>query len=239
MYRPLAAQLRILFCDYKWKKNKKKNNALLAKLFTTLLLPTVQEAQYYELGSTEHLTGPAKNFAAKPIDQNFIPRIASMPFEITQFNNGLEVCDLLLQEPQNQIPLDEWLEKPITKYPKIVSIVDLIKTVADRGGGAHIHPTVDSFLALLKKKSTPCKMGYDALFTIALGRYAQQIGFMVFQFYEKLGTKGKIEDLMKVIDQNHPNIENSAKIPAKIMKQQHSKFSLQLFQNAKAIWLEK
>lgn len=236
MYRPLAAQLRILFCDYQ----RRNNNALLAKLFNGLLLPTIQEAQYVELGSPEHLNGPAKNFGAMPIDHAIKPKIASMPFEVTQFNNGLEICDLLLKEPQKHISLEEWLQKPITKHPRIVTIVDLIRSVADRGGGAHINQTVDNFLKLLKT-STPasCKMGFDALFTIALGRFAQQIGFMVVQFYEKMGTKGKIDDLMKVFDQNHPSIVNSAKIPSELLSQKHSKFSLHPIQHAKTIWLEK
>jgi hypothetical protein len=237
MYRPLAAQLRILFCDFEKKKGKTKNNALLNKLFKNIELPTIQDAQYYDLGSQEHLNGPAKNFWALPTDENIKPKIASMPFEITRFQNGLEVCDLTLQEPQNPIPLDEWLQKPISKHPEIISIVDLIRTVADRGGGAHIHPTVDKFLNLLKT-STPCRMGYDALFTIALGRFAQQVGFMVIQFYEKLGTKGKIDDLMKIFDQNHSSICNSAKVPIKLSKQQQSKFSLQSIQYAKAVWLD-
>ncbi len=189
MYRPLAAQLRILFCDFQ----RKKNNALIGKLFINLLLPALQEAQYYDIGSPEHLNGPAKHLWANPIDVTQKPKITSMPFEITQFANGLEICDILLKEPQNPIPLNEWLEQPITKFPINVSVVKLIRTVADRGGGAHIHPTTDNFLNRLKA-SNPSKVGYDALFTIAIGRFAQQVGYMVFQFYEKLGTKGKIDE---------------------------------------------
>jgi len=234
MYRPLAAQLRILFCDFQ----RKQNNALLGKIFNNIELPAIQDAQYYDLGSPEHLNGQAKNFWAQPIDENIKPKIATMPFEITQFQNGLEICDLTLQEPQNPIPLDKWLQKPITKHPKIITIVDLIRTVADRGGGAHIHPKVDNFLNLLKT-STPCKMGYDALFTIAIGRFAQQVGFIVFQFYENYGTKGKIDELMKIFDQNHSSISNSAKVPIELLKQQHSKFLLQSFQYAKAVWIDK
>ena len=94
MYRPLAAQLRILFCDFQ----RKKNNALIGKLFNNLLLPAMQEAQYYEIGSPEHLNGPSKHFWANPIDKNKKPRISSMPFEITQFQNGLETCDMLLTD---------------------------------------------------------------------------------------------------------------------------------------------
>lgn len=234
MYRPLAAQLRILFCDFQ----RKKNNALIGKLFDKIQLPTIQDAQYYEIGSSEHLNGPAKKIRAQPINENIKPKIASMPFEITQFQNGLEVCDLKLKEPQNPLPLDEWLQKPISRHPKNITIVDLIRTVADRGGGAHIHPTVDNFLNRLKT-STPCKMGYDALFTIAIGRFAQQVGFMVFQFYEKLGTKGNFDDLIEVFDRGHPSISNSAKVPIELLKQQHSKFSLQSIQYAKFVWLEK
>ena len=198
----------------------------------------MQEAQYYELGSPEHLNGPSKHFRANPIDKNGKPRILSMPFEITQFQNGLEICDILLTDPQKLIPLDEWLEQSITKFPITVTVVDLIRTVADRGGGAHVHPTIDGFLNQLRT-SAPLKAGYDALFTIAIGRFAQQIGYMVFQFYEKLGTKGKIDDLMKIFDQNHPNIKNSAKIPAKLLTQRQSKLSLQTFINAKQVWIDK
>ncbi len=234
MYRPLAAQLRILFCDFQ----RKKNNALIGKLFNNLLLPAMQEAQYYDIGSPEHLNGPSKHFWANPIDKNEKPKISSMPFEITQFQNGLEICDILLTEPQELITLDKWLEQSITKSPITVTVVDLIRTVADRGGGAHIHPTIDDFLNKLKT-STPLKAGFDALFTIAIGRFAQQVGYMVFQFYEKLGTKGKIDDLMKIFDQNHPNIKDSAKIPAELLTQRQSKLSLQTFINAKQVWLDK
>ena len=47
MYRPLSAQLRILFCDIQ----KGKNKALLSKLFDKLKLSPVKTTKYQQQGS--------------------------------------------------------------------------------------------------------------------------------------------------------------------------------------------
>jgi hypothetical protein len=233
MYRPLAAQLRILFCDY----CRKKNNALLSKIFNNLMLIPLRVPEYEEMDGSGGTYSGKDNLCASPIDKNLRPKVATMPFEISIFNNGIETCDLLLQEDSKPIPLDVWLVKKITDHPLNVTIADLIRTVADRGGGAHVHNKIDSFLASLQKR-TPCKISLDILFTIAIARFAQRVGFLVIQFYEKIGTKGKMDDLMKQYDIDHPCIVNSAQIPRVLLEQEHSKFNLKMMQNVKQIWLD-
>jgi hypothetical protein len=219
MYRPLSAQLRILFCDIQ----KGKNKALLPKLFDKLNLSPVKTTKYQQQGSFTSNDEWANNIVVKSPNQNVNPKIAIMPFEITVFKNGLEVCELLLDDTEEKIGLDEWLKQVITFHPSRISIIDLIRSVADRGGGAHIHNSADSLLNSLQK-TTPCKTGIDALLTIALGRFAQQIGWMVTQFYEQFGTKGKIENL--VLDQNHPSITECGKIPEELFHHKTTKFNL-------------
>lgn len=148
-----------------------------------------------------------------------------MPFEITCFKNGLEVCDLLIDKDSDLINFEEWLNQIVTIHPKRIKIVDIIRTVTDRGGGAHIHNSADDLLDSLQKFS-PCKNGVDTLLTIAIGRFAQQIGWMVYQFYEKIGTRGKIEDLMKVFDHEHPSIKEGAKIPVELFSYACQKYNL-------------
>jgi len=132
---------------------------------------------------------------------------------------------LLIDKASDLISLEEWLNQTVTIHPQRVKIVDLIRTVADRGGGAHIHNNVDDLLDSLQKFS-PCKSGIDALLTIAIGRFAQQIGWMVYQFYEKIGARGKIEDLMKVFDHEHPSIKEGAKIPVELFDYECHKYNL-------------
>jgi hypothetical protein len=221
MYRPLSAQLRILFCDFQ----KNRNKALLLKLFSNIKLNQIVSSRYSEQGTFCENICWANKIAATSSIENSKPKLAVMPFEITRFKNGLEVCDLLIDKEAELISLEDWLNQIVTIHPKRIKLVDLIRTVADRGGGAHIHNNVDELLISLQKNS-PCKNGIDALLTIAIGRFAQQIGWMVYQFYEKIGVRGKIEDLMKVFDHEHPSIKEGANIPKELFNYESHKYNL-------------
>jgi hypothetical protein len=234
MYRPLAGQLRILFCDIQQKKNR----ALLLKLYEKLELIPLKGIKYLEQGTYGGDLAWANRMAAISENQNERAKIAAMPFEISVFDNGLEVCDLILDYESPKIPLNEWLGRKIAIHPIDVSIIDLIRHVADRGGGSHIHPKIDSYIADLQN-TTPTKVGFDALFSVALGRFSQHIGFALIQLYERYGVKGRPKDIQGSFDFQHESILNSAQIPPALLNQSHTKYNMTSIQNPSQVWLDR
>ena len=78
MYKPLAGQLRILFCD----SNRKKDNSLLPRVFPNIKLNALEDINWDENESS-----------SVQIIQNSsnTSRIATMPFELIQYTNGLVI----------------------------------------------------------------------------------------------------------------------------------------------------
>jgi hypothetical protein len=61
---------------------------------------------------------------------------------------------------------------------------------------------------------TPYRTNLGALITIAIARVAQRIGWMVSEFYNQNGTKGSLDLSSSAFDDQHPAVQDAAKIPS-------------------------
>ena len=232
MYRPLAAQLRILFCDY----YHREDISLLKIIFKNIQLTPVYKIEYKKLGTFTGSLEWANSIQGQ--HEEYDPEVAIMPFEISVFKNGLESCDLILNDEAPLVSIKDWLSSYISLDP-LINIKDFINNVAGKNGGAHVQKELDTQLASLKNENKlPARNGLNVLFTIALARFAQTLGYSVIQFYEEIGTTGKMEDLLKVFDENHPNIINSAQIPHDISNLGFNKYTLHNMRNFQQAWIE-
>jgi hypothetical protein len=204
MYRAIAAQLRILFCE-------KDPKPLLLRLFPDIGLTPLQQIK-----STVPGTFPdsVEHFNTVKISGSDDASLSYMPFEITKFFNGVTDCRLLFSDSKNLIPLNEWVEQVVSLYPehaKPLSISEWIKTIADRGGGAHVHKSKDVLITNLKAVGPFEEPILHAAIIIAIGRVAQVIGFSIIQLYERFGTTGTLP--FQDFDKSHPSVLNAAKVP--------------------------
>jgi hypothetical protein len=203
MYRSIASQLRILFCD--------KPKPLLLRLFPELQLSPLQRIIPILPGS---FSDDVAHFNAVKIKGPVSTTLSYMPFEITKFFNGVTDCRLLFSEAELLIPMTDWVEQQISLYPdhtKPLSISEWIRTVADRGGGAHVHKSKDILLTKLETIGPFEEPIFHAAIIIAMGRVAQEIGFSIIQLYERYGTTGTLP--LQDFDKNHPVVRNAARVP--------------------------
>ena len=212
MYRALSAQLRILLCD--------SPKPLLARLFTNLELQGLQPVKSYQPGhfpkELEHLNAVA-TAGSSPM------AISCMPFEARIFFNGLEDCRPLLNQSGPLLAIEDWTNQIISVHPVPVTVRHLIKTVAERGGGAHVHKSQDALLAGLQGMS-PGKLHLAALAVIAISKVMQQVGLSVVQLYEKHGPRGSLP--LESYDNQHPSVLASARVPSECLKHPYQAINL-------------
>lgn len=212
MYRALSAQLRILLCD--------SSRPLLTRLFSNLQLQSLQTVKSYQPGDfppeLEHLN-------SLDIIGSGEFTISCMPFEARVYINGVEDCHPLLEASGALLPLDQWVDQFVSVHPVPVTVRQVIKTVADRGGGAHVHKSKDALLSGLQGMS-PGKLHLAALVIVAVSKVMQQIGFAVMQHYEKNGAKVGLP--LAPIDRSHPSVIASAKVPEDCLKSPYQAVNL-------------
>ncbi len=170
MYRPLAGQLRILWCD----KNRGEDISLLIQLYEGLRIKRLRPVNWSDKGA-----GPIAMIQG-PAGTN---RIGIMPFEIVKYSNELVVSNFLYDESKELLDIKSWIEQSINFFPTPVTIKEVVRHVADKGGGAHVDKNSSYKLNLLYQKA-PTGTLYAEAFTLALGRLTQNIGEKV------LGYKG-------------------------------------------------
>lgn len=213
MYRPLAGQLRILLCD---------RPPLLSRVFPDLAIGALRPIEWLEPDQAALFDdNPARMGIQHPPGQEF--RVARMPFLITSYKNGLQVADLELASEAQKLVLDEWMNQRITLYPAELSLRDTIRSIADKGGGAHVDDTVNPALRHMYRTG-PAGVGVHVLFSVAVGRLAQKIGLHYVQFVERFGYHGKLQDL--VFDPEHATVRSSAQVPAELGSSQRHQFAL-------------
>jgi len=167
MHRALASQLRILLCD----TYRKKDNSLLVAVYPKLEVSGLKsidwsshESGYFEIRQPEG----GKN------------RISQMPFEITQYANRLAVADLQLSDSK-LMPIAKWSDQIVTYSPTQLTINEIIRSVADKGGGAHVDATMSPALKQMRNV-TPVGETYAQLFIIAVARFVHQLGQKLFDY---------------------------------------------------------
>lgn len=167
MYRPLAGQLRILLCD----TQRKKDNSLLVSVYQKLEVSALIPISWSDKAS-EHME------LRQP--SNGVARISQMPFEITIYSNGLAVADLQFTS-STLVPIGTWSAQTVTVYPTHLSVLDVIRAVADKGGGSHVDVQASPALRYMSRK-TPAGPTYAELFVLALGRFIQRIGEKLYGY---------------------------------------------------------
>ena len=168
MYRPMAGQLRILWCD----QCRGEDLSLLIKLHNNLKINKLRPVNWSDKGS-----GPLV-MTQGPSGTN---RIGRMPFEIVKYSNGLVVSNFLFDETEEVLDIKNWIEQSINFFPTPVTIKEVVRHIADKGGGAHVDKNASYKLNLLYQKS-PTGTPYAEVFTQALGRLTQQIGEKVLGY---------------------------------------------------------
>lgn len=168
MYRPLAGQLRIMWCDY----NRGEDISLLTKLHSDIKIRKLRSVNWSANGS-----GPLSMIQG-PSGTN---RLGRMPFEVIKYNNGLVVSNFLFEESEDALEINSWIEQSVNFFPAPVTIKDVVRHVSDKGGGAHVDKNASYKLNLLYQKA-PTGTSYAEVFTLALGRLTQHIGEKVLGF---------------------------------------------------------
>jgi hypothetical protein len=171
MYRPLAAQLRIVLCD---------KPPLLSRVVPDLRLGALPPVEWVDPSEASAFDGDVRLGFDAPPNQEF--RVAEMPFRITEYENGLQVADLRFDESKQTLALDTWMDQMLTVYPLETSLREIIRSVADKGGGAHVDDKLNRTLRLTRTTG-PSGVGVHILFTVAMGRCVQKIGRHFTQFF--------------------------------------------------------
>lgn len=150
LYIPMAAQLRILFCD----THKRKDHSLLSRLTPDVKLLAFRNIEFQGAGSLQ---------------------IAALPFKIKTTSNGVILADFELSYPTRFVTLSEWREQVVTLHPCELTVNQIIRSVCDKGGGAHFDDE-DGFELSAMRRSGPTLGGIQIPFTIAMARYAHKLG---------------------------------------------------------------
>ena len=164
MYRVLAAQLRLLLCD----RNRGQDNSLIQAVY-----PDLEVSPVRSIGWSSTQAG-----AVRLQSESGAAQIGQMPIVIKSYSNGLVVADLSLDGTAT-IPIARWSAQQLTFHPEIMTISDVIRTVADKGGGAHVDRNSSRQLQLMYA-STPSGRTYAELFIIAISRFAQRLLERIF-----------------------------------------------------------
>lgn len=167
MYRALAGQLRILLCNVHGQK------PLLSRVFPDLQLNCLKPIEWLIPSDLEIFPGSDARLAVDPSPGEEF-RLARMPFLMTVYPNGLQIADLQFMKGK-LITLNDWTKQLVRVSPSEISIDETIRSVADKGGGAHVDDTPNQALQGMMVTG-PRRLGVHILFVVALGRLAQEIG---------------------------------------------------------------
>ena len=171
MYRPLAAQLRLVLCD---------KPPLLSRVIPNLRLSAITPIKWVNPSEASAFDGDVRLGFATPPNQEF--HFAEMPFRITEYEHGLQVADIRFDESKQLLALDTWMDQTLTVYPLKTSPREIIRSVADKGGGAHVDDKLNRTLRDTRTTG-PSGVGLHILFTVAMGRCVQKIGRQFAQVF--------------------------------------------------------
>jgi|SRR3990172_2199517 len=167
MFKPIAGQLRILYCD----THRGKDNSLLNHIYPDLKLVAFQNYEFKK----EHEDLKIKILA---YDANGNERTAHSLvikpacYVITQKSSGLQIADLDLSNPPTYLSCRDWCDQIVDSYYNL-SVRKIIRIIADRGGGSHVDIEEGHELSQMKETG-PAGVGLHVLFIIALARYTMQ-----------------------------------------------------------------
>ena len=199
MYGPLAGQLRILLCD---------TDPLLSRVFPGLALSPLRPVQWDDPSDAPLFDGdPTRLAVGHAPGQEY--RLARMPFLITKYANGLQVADLQLDPGAQLLPLANWMDQLVTLHPSDISLRKVVRSVANKDGGAHFDDHVGDALRAMYRTG-PNGVGVDVLFVVAIARFAQKVGLSYVQMIDQFGPTGRLEDV--VFDVEHSAVARRARV---------------------------
>lgn len=202
VYRPIATQLRLLFCD----RNRRRDSSLLVRCFEPLDLHPIAQIEWVPATELPERTDHMGTLRIAGHNAHLLV-VAKMPFTVTKYRNGLEIADLDLDSVGDPIPIASWLGQIVSIHPGLLTVRDIILSVANKGGGAHVDDEPNRELKEMKRLR-PATLGAHILFTIAIARFAQRLGAVYAQFRERIGYEGDLGAF--VPDPDHPTITSMA-----------------------------
>ena len=146
MYKPISAQLRILFCDFQ----KKKYKSLIYRIH-----PDIKMLAFKELAFEKISSGPLSH--------------ATVPYVIEEYSTGIVSATLDISPPYKYISLYRWRDQIVDLQPRL-DLKKIIRSVADKDGGAHLD-NEDSPILKILRRNNPTKVGSNILFIVALAQY--------------------------------------------------------------------
>jgi hypothetical protein len=167
MYRALAGQLRLMLCDIQ----RNRDNSLIRAAYPKLEISALRTIDWSDTAAGDVLLRQLENGTA---------RLSQMPFEISIYQNGLAVADLLTLKG-HLLPIGDWCEQSLTVHPISLTAKTVIRTVADKGGGAHVDADSSPELKYMYQL-TPANRTFAELFVLSLGRFVQGLGEHLFNY---------------------------------------------------------
>ena len=168
MYKPLAGQLRILFCDSRGKKD----NSLLPRVFPHITLNILEPITWDDTQSSSLSLIQSSGCSN---------RISSIPLEFKQYKNGLAIAELIPAKNEKLVDISTWVNQYLTHYPTSLKVRDVIRHLADKGGGAHIDSNLSAQQRYMNQ-ITPVGRSFGEMFIIAMSKLAQRIGESIFEY---------------------------------------------------------
>ena len=167
IYRALAGQLRLMLCDSK----RNRDNSLIGAAYLDL-----------EVSALHGINWSASKAGSLLLQQpvSGTTRMSQMPFEITIFQNGLAVADLLLVK-EHLPPIRNWCDQYLTVHPLSFTAKTVVRTVADKGGRAYVDASASAELKYMYQV-TPARRTFAELFVLGLGRFVQRVGEHLFEY---------------------------------------------------------
>lgn len=212
MYRAMAVQLRILMCD---------RQPLITRVFPLLGLSRLAEIQDVEPGDLELFPGHAVRLAFSAPD-HYMLRLARMPLEVTEYENGLQVADLDVIA-EDTIHLQDWIKQEILQYPLRVNVRDVVRSVADKGGGAHVDDQVNHVLSRLSRTG-PAGLGVHKLLMVGLARLIHMLGVGYLYNAEVRGCDAVEIEHLGDIDPEHSIVKAAARVPDELVGGRQQKY---------------
>jgi hypothetical protein len=167
MYRALAGQLRLLLCD----TQRNRDNSLIRAVYPKLEVSALKNIDWSDTEAGGVRLGQPEDGTA---------RLSQMPFEISIYQNGLAVADLYIVKA-HLLPIGDWCNQRLTVHPLSLAAKTVIRTVADKGGGAHVDAKSSPELKYMYQQ-TPANRTYAELFVLGLGRFVQALGEQLFKY---------------------------------------------------------
>jgi len=154
MFKPIAAQLRMLYCD----KNKGRDNSLL-----TRLSPDIELLAFEPIAFAPAISGGTSW------------QLARAPYFVSVDDKGVHEAEIRIGKPLRYLPISEWLLQEIDLAPIRMTVKKTILAVADKGGGAHVDSKEGEDLSALKE-NRPRDVGANVFFIVALAKYTLRAG---------------------------------------------------------------